>query len=87
MRRWMRAGVVALALVLTMGAVLADDQPKPEQLKQMYDEALASLKSAQERKNQLAAENEQLKAKVAELQKQLDATQAEEQVRKATRGR
>lgn len=42
----------------------------------MYTDALAQLKAAQERKTQLAAENEQLKAKVAELEKQLAATQA-----------
>jgi septal ring factor EnvC (AmiA/AmiB activator) len=68
--------VTALSL-LTMPArsARADDEPKPEELKQMYQKALDQLKSAQERKTQLAAENEQLKAKVAELEKQLAATQ------------
>jgi predicted nuclease with TOPRIM domain len=42
----------------------------------MYQDTLNQLKSAQERKTQLAAENEQLKAKVAELEKQLQANQA-----------
>jgi septal ring factor EnvC (AmiA/AmiB activator) len=74
-------GVLAtVAAMLASGAIapaaLAEDEPKPDQLKQMYQDTLAQLKNAQERKTQLAAENEQLKAKVAELEKQLAATQA-----------
>ena len=64
-----------LAGLTSASAARAEDPPKPDQLKQMYDDALGQLKAAQERKNQLAAENEQLKAKVADLQKQLDAAQ------------
>ena len=63
---------LAIAGAAATGSARADDPPKPDQLKQMYDDALGQLKAAQERKNQLAAENEQLKAKVVELQKQLD---------------
>ena len=54
---------------------MAEDEPKPDQLKQMYQGTLAQLKEAQERKTQLAAENEQLKTKVADLEKQLLAQQ------------
>jgi septal ring factor EnvC (AmiA/AmiB activator) len=36
----------------------------------MYDDALYQLKAAQDRKNELAAENEKLHAQLAELQKQ-----------------
>ena len=53
-----------------------DDEPKPEQLKQMYQDTLDQLKKSQERKTQLAAENEQLKARIAELEKQLQSLQA-----------
>src|SRR5437868_14898517 len=77
MRR--RLFVIALIAALFAAAgprAVAEDEPKPEQLKQMYDDTLAQLKSAQERKTQLAAENEQLKAKVAELEKQLKAASA-----------
>jgi septal ring factor EnvC (AmiA/AmiB activator) len=68
--------VTALSLTMAPRFARADDEPKPEELKQMYQKALDQLKSAQERKTQLAAENEQLKARVAELEKQLAATQA-----------
>jgi septal ring factor EnvC (AmiA/AmiB activator) len=78
----MRGRLYILALIaasiLAMGPrALAEDPPKPDQLKQMYDDTLAQLKSAQERKTQLAAENEQLKAKLADLQKQLNAAQTQ----------
>ena len=53
----------------------AQDNPNPEQMKKAYEAAQEQLKAAQERKNQLAAENETLKANVAELQKQLDCGQ------------
>jgi septal ring factor EnvC (AmiA/AmiB activator) len=78
-RRWMLTAVVALAgtaFFASAPLALAEDEPKPDQLKQMYQDTLAQLKSAQERKTQLAAENEQLKAKVAELEKQMQANQA-----------
>src|SRR5437764_13546272 len=52
------------------------EDPNPDQLKQMYNDTLAQLKAAQDRKTQLAGENEALKAKVAELEKQLAAAQA-----------
>ena len=63
------------ALMICTSVVRAEDAPKPDQLKQLYEDALGQLKNAQERKNQLAAENEQLKARVADLQKQLEASQ------------
>lgn len=73
MKSWLCA-LVALAALAPIA--LADDAPKPEQLKVMYDDAMQQLKAAQERKTQLATENEVLKAKVAELQKQLQAAEA-----------
>ena len=65
----------AMAIAPAPAARAADDQLSAEQLKQMYTDTLAQLKAAQERKTQLAAENEQLKAKVAELEKQLATAQ------------
>ena len=67
-----------LTVVLCAATVaVAQDQPKPEQMKKMYDDALAQLKAAQDRKNELAMQNEQLNSKVAELNKQIDALRGE----------
>lgn len=69
-----------IVLFLSVGAAMGQDEPRPEQFEKMYKDALVQLKSAQERKNELAMEkdrlareNEKLAAKVAELQKQVDA--------------
>ena len=60
--------LIAVALFATTAR---GDDLKPEELKKAYDDALVQLKAAQERKNQLAAENEKLTAQLAELQKQI----------------
>ena len=65
------------AIALTAGFAFAQDANNPEQVKKLYQDALAQLKAAQDRKNELATQNEQLAAKVAELQKQLDAARGE----------
>ena len=70
-------GASSSAFLASAPIALAEDEPKPEQLKQMYQDTLSQLKSAQERKTQLAAENEQLKTKVADLEKQLQAKNTE----------
>src|SRR5689334_21216917 len=63
---------IALLLLNSIPGAAAQDQPSAEQLKKNYDDALAQLKTAQDRKNELAVENEKLGAKLAETQKQLD---------------
>jgi predicted nuclease with TOPRIM domain len=74
----MRALVWAVAaLALSASITLAQDAANPEQLKKLYDDALAQLKAAQDRKNELAQQNEQLTAKVTDLQKQLDQVRGE----------
>jgi predicted nuclease with TOPRIM domain len=74
----MRALVWAVAaLTLSAGLAFAQEAANPEQLKKLYDDALAQLKAAQDRKNELAQQNEQLTAKVTDLQKQLDALRGE----------
>ncbi len=77
-RMWPAA--IAMVVVLEIGSmmagtgrVLAQEPPKYEVLKKMYDDTLASLKTAQETKNQLATKNEELVKQVAEIQKQLEA--------------
>ncbi len=72
------AGVLAGILIFS-GFSYAADTPSPDQLKKMYDDALVQLKSAQDRKNELAKENEDLKAKAEELSKDLAASQAQVQ--------
>ena len=74
MRTTLLAAAIALFLIIPAGA-LADEEVKPEQLKKMYDDALAQLKAAQDRKAELAKENDSLTAKVQELQKQLAIAQ------------
>lgn len=69
--------VMVVALTAGTTLALAQDTSNPEQLKKMYGDALAQLKAAQDRKNELATQNEQLTAKVAELQKQLDQARGE----------
>jgi hypothetical protein len=72
--RWRRAASAAAAVVivlLTSGAG-AQDQTTPEDLNRKYQDALAQLKGAQDRKNELATENDQLKARIAELEKQAE---------------
>ena len=74
----MRALVWAVAaLTLSAGLAFAQEAANPEQLKKLYDDALAQLKAAQDRKNELAQQNEQLTARTADLQKQLDALRGE----------
>jgi predicted nuclease with TOPRIM domain len=67
---------VAVVFGLT-GLAFGQEPPKYDVLKKMYDDAVASLKGAQESKNQLATKNEELVKQVGELQKQLDAVTRE----------
>ena len=60
-----------------LGPAWAQEAPKYDVLKKMYDDAVASLKVSQEAKNQLATKNEELTKQVAELQKQLATVTAE----------
>jgi hypothetical protein len=62
-------------LLLSSATAFAEDAIKPEQYKKMYEDALAQLKAAQDRKAELSKENEVLGGRLAELQKQLAATQ------------
>jgi Skp family chaperone for outer membrane proteins len=74
---WVVAALaLAAGVTLTAGVAFAQDA-NPEQLKKLYDDALAQLKAAQDRKNELATQNEQLGAKVAALQKEVDSLRNE----------
>lgn len=76
--------IVLAALVVGAPVVSAQETPKPDQLKKMYDDALAQLKDAQNRKNELSGENEKLKTanatlteRLVQLEKRLAAAEAE----------
>jgi septal ring factor EnvC (AmiA/AmiB activator) len=69
--------IIAILLGATAALSQADDPVKPEQLKKAYDGALVQLKAAQDRKAELAKENEALAAKVEELKKQVADSQAQ----------
>lgn len=63
--------LLLLLLVFLVFPARADDTNDPKVLRKSLDEALAQLKSAQDRKNELATENERLTARLAELERQL----------------
>jgi predicted nuclease with TOPRIM domain len=65
--------LLAAALIFTLTSFsLAQDQGNLEELNRKYQDALAQLKAAQNRKNELATENDKLNAHLADMQKQLD---------------
>lgn len=73
----MRGATFIAALLLLALACRADEPLKPEQMKKAYDDALVQLKAAQDRKAELARENDALATKVEDLKKQLAASQAQ----------
>jgi predicted nuclease with TOPRIM domain len=77
MRLFIQCVLLALAITWLTSTAQAQEQPKYEVLKKMYDDAIGSLKEAQNKKNELATKNEELAKQVAELQKQLDNTTKE----------
>jgi predicted nuclease with TOPRIM domain len=77
MRFWIQCVVLSLVVPLLASTASAQEAPKYEVLKKMYDDAIGSLKDAQNKKNELATKNEELAKQVADLQKQLDATTRE----------
>ncbi len=74
-RTWIAVAVMLTALLSPLPA-RAQENPNPEQVRKMYDDAMLQLKGAQDRKNQLADENEKLKATAEDLRKQLAAANA-----------
>ena len=69
----MRLLLVAAIIFSTTGWAAAQDQGgNVDELNRKYQDALAQLKAAQDRKNELATENEKLNARLTEMQKQMD---------------
>jgi chromosome segregation ATPase len=65
-----------LAVLMVAATAMAQDV-KPDELKKMLNDTKAQLKAAQDRKAELAAENDKLAAHVTELEKQLQAQNAQ----------
>lgn len=82
-RRWTRAAAAVPAIALLLGIAAApspaaaQDVNNPEELKRLHGEAIVQLKAAQDRKNELAEENEKLKARIGELERQLSEREKE----------
>lgn len=76
MRRFRAFAVVALLLLVPV-FVVAQDQLTSEQLRRMYDDAVAQMRSAQDRRNELARENEKLRGRIQELEDKLATLQAQ----------
>lgn len=73
MRRRCTPAGFALTVALALGPAVAaaQDAANIDELKRQHGEAIAQLKAAQDRKNELAEENERLKTRLVELEKQL----------------
>ncbi len=67
--RWM----ILCLVVLTAATAAPADNVKPDDLERMFHDTLLQLKAAQNRKAELATENEKLAARVADLEKQVQA--------------
>lgn len=64
-------GSVLIALLLVSLASAQPVEMSTDQLRRMYDDAVAQLRAAQDRRNELARENERLQERVAGLQEQV----------------
>jgi hypothetical protein len=77
--RWFWAAAAVWTMTLGFcAAARGQDQPNVEELTRKYQDALGQLKAAQDRKNELANENDQLKARLAELEKQVEESRRHE---------
>lgn len=59
---------VGSLLMICASVALAQNQPTLEQLQKSYEESLVQLKAAQDRKNELAMENQKLQKRIQELE-------------------
>lgn len=84
---WGGLAVTALAVVIGSGlpagrtpAAVAQEGPSPSDMRRMYDEVVNQLRNAQDRKNELASENDKLTKRLADAErrlKQLEGRNAE----------
>ena len=59
------------------GGAMGQEAPKYDELKKMYDDALAKMKNSQDAKNALASEKDALAKQLEDVRKQLDAVTKE----------
>lgn len=77
--RWICAVVAAGTIAIQVPHALAQDGLSSDQLRRMYDLAVVQLKTAQDRRNELARENEKLRTRIIQLEhveKELQQVQA-----------
>ena len=78
MRRLVCICIVGVIMATTPSSASAQDPSNnPEELNRKYQEAVSQLKAAQDRKNELATENEKLTAEIVHLRKQLADAKSE----------
>jgi peptidoglycan hydrolase CwlO-like protein len=73
----MRRMLAGLLLLAICSPALGDGEVNVEQLNRMYDQAVAQLRAAQDRRNELSKENEKLSAQIRDLQKQVQEAKGE----------
>ncbi len=70
---------VGFCLMLCAATAVAQNQPTEEQLQRAYDEALVQLKAAQDRKNELALENQKIRKQLTDLEAEKQQLQEQNQ--------
>lgn len=70
--------VVAIVLGMTGMAGAQEQTTNPDDLNRKYADSLAQLKAAQDRRNELASENEKLAARITELEQKLKESERRE---------
>ena len=75
----MRRMLAGLLLLAICSPVFGDGEVNVDQLKRMYDDAVAQLRAAQDRRNELAKENEKLSGQIRDLQKHAQDAKSEAQ--------
>jgi len=71
-RLWIFYALLLSICAMPAATSVAQDSNNPEELKKALADAQNQLKAAQDRKNELAGENEKLKAKISQQQKDID---------------
>lgn len=75
----MRRSLAGLLLLAICSPVFGDGEVNVDQLNRMYDQAVAQLRAAQDRRNELAKENEKLTAQIRDMEKQILKAKTEAQ--------
>ena len=71
------ATVFIITMLLAPGGLMAQEELTSDQLRRMYDDAVAQMKTTQDRRNELARDSEKLRARINELEEKLEETRAQ----------